>query len=99
MRYEGKVHVPWSRTEVTAVREAMEVTPLFAGRAELRALLRRWLRSHRGRGIALDVVLAEHLAANLVPLDLQTAVAKSKLHRVLQDAERRVDDRHAVEAA
>ena len=38
--------------------------------------------------MALDVVLAEHFAANLVALDMQTALAKSRLLRAIQEAER-----------
>ena len=95
MRYQGEVHVPWSRSEVTAVREAIELTPLFAGRAEVREIVRRKLRSRRGTEVTFDVVLAEHLAANLVALDMQTALAKSRLLRALQDAERQ----EAAEAA
>jgi hypothetical protein len=98
MRYQGEVRVSWSRTEVTAVREAMEVTPLFAGRTEVREILRRWLRGGRGN-VTFDVVVAEHLAANLVALDMTTAIAKSKLLRVVQDAERHGDDESAVAAA
>ena len=51
------------------------------------------------RAVKLDLVLAEHLAANLIALDLQTAVAKSKLLRVLQAEERVPDVPGAVEAA
>ena len=94
MRYEGEVRVSWSRSEVTAVREAMELTPLFAGRAEVRDILRRWLRSQRGKDVTFDVVVAEHLSSNLVAFDMKTAVAKSKLLRALQAAER-----HAVDTA
>ena len=39
-------------------------------------------RSHES--VKLDLVLAEHLATNLIALDVPTAVAKSKLLRVLQ---------------
>ena len=92
MRYEGEVRVPWSRSEVTAVREAMEVTPLFAGRHEVRDILRRWVRSRRAKDVTFDVVVAEHLASNLVALDMRTAIAKSKLLRTLQDNERHADD-------
>jgi hypothetical protein len=94
VRYEGEVRVRWSWGELTAVREALEVTPLFAGRDELRAKLRR--RPVHGKGVVLDVVLAEHLAANLVALDLPTAVAKSSLLRALQARER---ERRAAAAA
>ena len=51
------------------------------------------------RDVKLDLVLAEHLAANLIALDLPTAVAKSKLLRALQAAERGPDEAGAVEAA
>jgi hypothetical protein len=100
MRYQGEVRVGWSRTELTAVREAMEVTPLFAGRSEVREIIRQRLRKGRRTDVTFDVVVAEHLAANLVALDMQTAIAKSKLLQVLQDAERHVDDQTtAVDAA
>jgi hypothetical protein len=35
--------------------------------------------------VTLDVELAERLAANLLALDLQTVVAKSKLLRALRE--------------
>ena len=88
MRYEGEVRVRWSWAELIAVREAIELTPLFAGRDELRVTLRRRPRAAQGKDVKLDLVLAEHLAANLIPLDLPTAVAKSKLLRALQARER-----------
>jgi hypothetical protein len=99
MRYQGEVRVPWSRAELTAVREAIEVTPLFAGRAEVREILRRALHGRRRKEVAFDVVLAEHLASNLVAFDMVTAIAKSKLLRVLQSAERHADETASVEAA
>ncbi len=97
MRYEGEVRIRWSWGELTAVREALEVTPLFAGRDELRAKLRR--RPVHGKHVLLDVVLAEHLAANLIALDLPTAVAKSTLLRALQARERVLRAADAAEAA
>lgn len=89
MRYEGEIRVRWSWAELTAVREALEMTPLFAGRDELRTKLRRRPNA-QGKAVKLDLVLAEHLAANLVALDMQTFVAKSKLLRALQAHERDV---------
>jgi hypothetical protein len=83
MRYEGEIAVRWSWAELTAVREALEVTPLFAGRDELRTKLRRRPNA-QGKAVKLDVVLAEHLASNLIALDMPTFVAKSKLLRALQ---------------
>ena len=87
MRYEGEIGVRWSWAELTAVREALELTPLFPGRDELRTRLRRRPNA-QGKVVKLDLVLAEHLAANLVALDMPTFVAKSKLLRALQAHER-----------
>jgi hypothetical protein len=42
----------------------------------------------QGKSVKIDLVLAEHLANNLIALDLPTAVAKSKLLRALQARER-----------
>lgn len=89
MRYEGEIRVHWSWAELTAVREAIELTPGFAGRDELRTTLRRRPTS-QGKAVKLDLVLAEHLASNLLPLDMPTFVAKSKLLRALQAHERAV---------
>jgi hypothetical protein len=99
MRYEGEIRIPWSWAELVAVRESIELTPSFAGREELRRHLRRRPRAGHMRAVTLDLVLAEHLAANLIALDLPTAVAKSKLLRSLQAEERGPDVPGAVEAA
>ena len=98
MRYEGEIRVRWSWGELTAVRESIELTPAFAGRDELRTKLRRRPQGIQGKGVKLDLVLAEHLAANLIALDLPTAVAKSKLLHALQAyaRERGVDEAAAA---
>ena len=84
MRYEGEIRVRWSWAELTSVREAVELTPAFPGRDELRVILRRRPGTAQGKAVKLDLVLAEHLAANLIPFDLPTVVAKSKLLKALQ---------------
>ncbi len=99
MRYEGEIRIHWSWAELIAVRESIELTPSFAGREELRRHLRRRPRAGHMRAVKLDLVLAEHLATNLIALDLPTAVAKSKLLRALQAAARASDVPGAVEAA
>jgi hypothetical protein len=79
------MHVRWTRAELVAVREAIELTPVFEGRPEVRETVRRTLRAN-GRDVVLDVRLAERLASHLVPVDMQTAVAKVKLLRAVRDA-------------
>jgi hypothetical protein len=95
---EGVLRVRWTRAEIVAVREAIELTPLFEGRADVRMTVRNALRANR-REIDLDPVLAERLASHLVPVDMQTAVAKVKLLRAVRDGRREQDAARAVDAA
>ena len=81
----GGLRIKWTRAELVAVREAIELTPLFEGRADVRTTIREALRASR-RDVALDPLQAERLAAHLVPVDMQTAVAKVKLLRAVRDA-------------
>lgn len=99
MRYEGEIRIRWSWAELTAVREAIELTPAFAGREEARAVLRRRPRTGHVRDVKLDLVLAEHLAEHVMAYDMATAIAKSKLLRAVQQAQRRPDMPGAAEAA
>lgn len=79
MRHEGVVRVRWTRTELTAIREAIEVTPNFEGRLEVRDILRAALRSPRAGDITFEAGLAERLGGRLVPIDGPTAMARAKL--------------------
>jgi len=85
--HEGEVRLVLSRAELTAVREAVELTPRFVGRLEVRDTLRGAMRARSGR-IALERAVAERFVRRLVPLDLPTALAKAKLLHAIQDADR-----------
>lgn len=98
MENEREMTVKWTRAEIVAVREAIEVTPLFDGRADVRATIRDALRANR-RDVVLDQFQAERLAAHLVPVDMQTAIAKVKLLRAIRDDQREQDAAQAVDAA
>ena len=98
MENEREMTVKWTRAEIVAVREAIEVTPLFDGRADVRATIRDALRANR-RDVVLDQPQAERLAAHLVPVDMQTAIAKVKLLRAIRDDQREQDAAQAVDAA
>jgi hypothetical protein len=87
MGNEGAMCVKWTRAELVAVREAIEVTPLFDGRADVRTAVRDALRANR-RVVVLDREYAERLATHLVPVDMQIAIAKVKLLRALRDLAR-----------
>ena len=93
------MQVRWTRAELTAVREAIEVTPLFEGRADIRLTIRQALRATRTT-VALDPVLGERLARHLVPVDMPTAFAKVKLLRAVRDAHHeKTSGRRAANAA
>ena len=96
MTAEGALRVRWTRAELLAVREAIEVTPLFEGRADVRITIRKAHRAN-AREVLLDPPLAERLAAHLVPVDMNTAIAKVKLLRAVRDGQR--EREHAAQAA
>jgi len=84
----------WSRAELTAIREAVEMTPNFEGRLDVRDVLRKAVRVRNG-SIVLERQVAERFARRLVAVDLPTALAKVKLLRAIRDA----DDLAAADAA
>jgi hypothetical protein len=96
----GALEVRWTRAELVSVREAIELTPLFEGRADVRMTVRDALRRNQ-RSVSLEREQAERLASHLVPVDMQTAVAKVKLLRAVRDArrERELAARGTSEAA
>ena len=47
MGTEGVLRIKWTRAEFSAVREAIELTPLFDGRADVGAPLRQALKANR----------------------------------------------------
>jgi hypothetical protein len=76
----------WSRAELTAIREAVEMTPNFEGRLDVRDVLRKAVRVRNG-SIVLEREVAERFARRLVAVDLPTALAKVKLLRAIRDAD------------
>jgi hypothetical protein len=82
-----QVRVEWTRAELTAVKETVELTPRFDGRTEVRNALRAALRPGRApRPIVLELETAERFAGRFVTTDLPTALAKVKLLRAVRDA-------------
>ena len=79
MRHEGEVRVTWTRAELLAIREALEITPNFDGRLDARDVVRLALRAPRIRDVAWERGLAERVANRIVPIDQPTALARAKL--------------------
>jgi hypothetical protein len=85
VRDEGDhVRVPWTRAELVAVKEAIEVTPLFDGRSQARDTVRSALRAPRIEEVALETEIAGRLAGRIVPIDTATATARAKLLRAVR---------------
>jgi hypothetical protein len=89
MRLEGDVRVSWTRPELIALKEAIEVTPNFDGRTEVRELLRNALHAPRLRDVTFERDLAQRFANRLVPVDMPTAMARGKLLTSLRGRARR----------
>ena len=80
----SEVSVVMTRTELVALRETIELTPVFAGRRELRDAIQHALRDLQLRPLCIEEGLAADLARRIVPIDLQTASLRSKLKRALE---------------
>ena len=94
MRHEGEVRVSWNRAELTAIREAIEVTPNFIGRLDAREVVRAALKSPRHKPVEFERSLAETLANRIVPIDQPTAMARAKLLMAVRGPKKR----HAFQA-
>ena len=90
MRPAAVVRVRWTRAELLALREAIEVTPNFEGRQDVRDTFRHAVRAHRIGEVELDGELAERLGNRLVPVDLATATARAKLLRAVRGPRKRM---------
>lgn len=80
------IHVPWSRAELLTVKEAIDLTPYFEGRTEVRDMVRRAVRPGQLGEVSLDRETAERFAGRLVAVDLATSIAKVRLLRALQES-------------
>lgn len=82
-----RIRVAWTRAQVTAMKEAVELTPHFTGRLDVRDTLRAALRPGRApRAITFELEVAQRFAGRLVALDLPTALAKVKLLNAIRHA-------------
>jgi hypothetical protein len=90
----GEVRITWSRAEVRAVREAVELTPNFEGRLGVRDVIRTAVRTRKTE-VVIEREVAERFARRLVATDLPTALAKVKLLRAIRTADQQSRDEPA----
>jgi hypothetical protein len=80
------VHVELTRGELVALKETIELTPLFEGRTEARNAIAGLLRDQRPRSprLSLDEGAVRMLVRKVVvPVDPMSAAIHTKLHRAL----------------
>ena len=80
------VDVELTRGELVALKETIELTPLFKGRSNARDAIRALLRSRRpSTPLSLDEETVTCLARNVVvPVDLMSANIHLKLNRAIE---------------
>ena len=91
MRCEGDVQIKLSRAELTAAREAIELTPHFEGRREVRDTLRGAVRK-RSHSVTLEREVAERFVRRLAAFDLPTVLLRTKLLFAIQDADQQAPE-------
>jgi hypothetical protein len=80
------VDVQLTRGELVALKETIELTPLFEGRAEARTAISGLLRHQRpyASPLSLDEATVNALVRNVVvPIDLLSAAIHTKLNSAL----------------
>ena len=85
----GVVSVSLTRTELVALKETIEVTPVFDGRTEARGAIQAVLRENpvRPSPLRIDEAALASLTERIVPIDVPTANLRSKLGRELKRAQ------------
>ena len=91
------MRIKLSRAELTAAREAIELTPNFEGRLEVRDTLRGAVR-RRSHGITLEREVAERFVRRLVAFDLPTVLLRTKLLFAIQDADQQASEQQPATA-
>jgi len=80
----GVMSVELTRTELVALRETIELTPLFEGRTQARDAIREVLRARQPSLLWIEQSILAALARRIVPIDVSTVALRSKLNRALQ---------------
>ena len=82
----SELSVALTRSELVALKETIELTPVFEGRTEAREAIREVLRQPRPSALQIDEAALASLAQRIVPIDVPTAALRSKLDRELKRA-------------
>lgn len=80
----GVMSVEMTRTELYALKETIELTPVFEGRTEARDAIQEVLRGRQTQPLQIDESIVAALARRIVPIDVPTATLRSKFDRALR---------------
>jgi Arc/MetJ-type ribon-helix-helix transcriptional regulator len=76
--------VALTRTELVALKEMIELTPVFEGRSEVRDAIREVLRERRPSPLQVKEESLAAVAQRIVPIDVPTSLLRSKMDRELK---------------
>ena len=76
--------VALTRTALVALKEMIELTPVFEGRTEARDAIRQALRERRPSPLHLSERTLAAVARRIVPIDVPTSILRSKMDRELK---------------
>ena len=82
------VSVALTRTELVALKETVELTPVFEGRTQARGAIQAVLRENPSRPspLSIDAATLESLTRRIVAIDVPSVNLRSKLVRELKRA-------------
>ena len=85
---DGIMSLELTRTELVALKETIELSPGFEGRAQARNAIREILRQRQSRPapLCLEESILGALVRRIIPIDVQSAALRFKLSRELQRA-------------
>lgn len=78
------MNVQLTRTELVALKETIELSPVFEGRTEVRHAIRAVLRERRPAPLSIEESIIAALARRVVPIDVPSSVLRAKLDRALE---------------
>ena len=76
--------VELTRTELVALKETIELSPLFEGRTEARDAIRELLRMPRPSPLSIDDDVVDALARRVLPIDVPSSALRAKLNRAVE---------------
>ncbi len=76
--------VELTRSDLVALKETIELTPLFVGRAEARTAIREVLSERKPSLLWIEESVLAAVARRIVPIDVPTATLRSKLNHALR---------------